>query len=145
MPPNYDCERNNWGTAGFADAERWPFLPKGLLSAGQPIPHGDARHISLLAQSIVPPIDGFPKDVNLFALNDVPSHEKGTIFDDIDFALSLDEKAEGGLTPAETTCRLGGCGNAADRTNRNDTTSCSDKLRAAPPLSTETSATPLPI
>jgi hypothetical protein len=55
----------NWGTAGFADAERWPFLPKGVLSAGQPIPHGDARHISLLAQSIVPPIDGFPKDVNL--------------------------------------------------------------------------------
>jgi hypothetical protein len=50
--------------------------------------------MSLMIQSIVPPIDCLPKDVNLFAPNDVPSHESGTILDDIDFAFSLDEKPE---------------------------------------------------
>jgi hypothetical protein len=84
----------NWGSAGFADAERWPLLPKGVLSAGELIPHHDARHISLIIQSIVPPIDCLPKDVNLFASNDVPSYESGTILDDIDFAFSLDKKPE---------------------------------------------------
>jgi hypothetical protein len=84
----------NWGSAGFADAERWPLLPKGVLSAGEPIPHHDARHMSLMIQSIVPPIDCLPKDVDLFAPNDVPSHESGTILDDIDFAFSLDKKPE---------------------------------------------------
>ncbi len=86
----------NWGTAGFADAERWPLLPKGVLSAGDPIPHDDTRHMRLMFQSIVPPIDidRFPKEVNLFAANDVPSPESGTILDDIDFALSLDEKPD---------------------------------------------------
>jgi hypothetical protein len=84
----------NWGTAGFADAERWPLLPNGVLTAGEPIPHHDARHIRLVAQSIVPPIDGIPKNVDLLAPKDDPSHEGGTILDDIDFAVSLTEKPE---------------------------------------------------
>jgi hypothetical protein len=82
----------NWGSAGFADAEHWPVLPKGVLTAGEPIPHHDARYITLIAQSIVPSIDCLPKNVDLFAPIDVPSHESGTILDDIDFAFSLDEK-----------------------------------------------------
>jgi hypothetical protein len=84
----------NWGTAGFADAEHWPLLPKGVLSAGESIPHHDARHLSLMIQSIVPPLDRLPKDVNFFAMNDDHSHESGTILDDIDFAFSLDEKPD---------------------------------------------------
>ena len=84
----------NWGTAGFADAEHWPLLPNGVLTAGEPIPHHDARHIILVMQSIVPPIDRIPKNVDLFAPKDDPSHEGGTILDDIDFAVSLNEKPE---------------------------------------------------
>jgi hypothetical protein len=84
----------NWGSAGFADAERWPLLPKGVLTAGEPISHHDARHIRVLMQAIVPPIDSLPKNVDLFAPNDVPSHESGTILDDIHFLLLLDEKPE---------------------------------------------------
>jgi hypothetical protein len=84
----------NWGTAGFADAERWPLLPNGVLTAGEPIPHHDARHMMLVIQSIVPPIDHIPKNVDLFAPKDDPSQEGGTILDDIDFAVSLNEKPE---------------------------------------------------
>jgi hypothetical protein len=65
-----------------------------VLTAGEPIPHHDARHIRLVAQSIVPPIDRIPKNVDLFAPRDDPSHEGGTILDDIDFAVSLNEKPE---------------------------------------------------
>jgi hypothetical protein len=84
----------NWGTAGFADAERWPLLPNGVLTAGEPIRHDDARNITLAIQSIVPPIDRIPKNVDLFAPRDDPSHGGGTILDDIDFAFSLNEKLE---------------------------------------------------
>ena len=84
----------NWGTAGFADAERWPLLPNGVLTAGEPIPHHDARHMMLVIQSIAPPIDLIPKNVDLLAPRDGPSHEGGTVLDDIDFALSLNEKLE---------------------------------------------------
>jgi hypothetical protein len=89
MKPN-----SNWGTAGFADADRWPFLPLGVLTAGEPIPHNDPRHITLAAQSIVPPIDRIPKDFDWFAPRDEPSHKGGTIADDIAFASSLFEKPE---------------------------------------------------
>ena len=89
MKPN-----SNWGTAGFADAERWPFLPLCVLTAGKPIPYDDRRHMMLAMQSIVPPIDRIPKNVDLFAPKVDPSHEGGTILDDIAFASSLDEKPE---------------------------------------------------
>jgi hypothetical protein len=65
-----------------------------VLTAGEPIPDHDARSITLMIQSIVPPIDRLPKNVDLFAPNNVPSHESGTILDDFDFAFSLDEKPE---------------------------------------------------
>ena len=38
----------NWGIAGFEDAEHWPLLPNGVLTAGEPIPHHDARHMMLV-------------------------------------------------------------------------------------------------
>jgi hypothetical protein len=84
----------NWGSAGFADAERWPLLPKGVLSAGEPIPRHDVRDLRIAIQSIVPPIDGFPNNVDFFAPMVDPSHEGETILDDMDFALSLDDKPE---------------------------------------------------
>jgi hypothetical protein len=89
MKPN-----SNWGAEGFADAEHWPFLPTGVLTAGDRIPHDDVRHMRLTAQSIVPPIDSLPRDIDLFAPTDDPSCKGGTILDDIAFAFSLDEKPE---------------------------------------------------
>jgi hypothetical protein len=82
----------NWGSAGFADAEQWPLLPKGLLTAGEPIPLDDARNLVLAIQSIGPPIDRIPKNVDFFGATDNPAHEGGTIVDDMGFALSLNEK-----------------------------------------------------
>jgi hypothetical protein len=84
----------NWGTVGFADAEHWPFLPLGVLTAGEPIPDDDVRHLRLAMQSMVPPIDRIPKDFDWFAPRDDPSHKGGTIPDDFAFASSLFEKAE---------------------------------------------------
>ena len=83
----------NWGTEGFADAEHWPFLPLGVLTAGEPIPHDDVRHMMVAMQSIVPPSDRIPDVVDLFAgAADDPSCDDRTILDDIAFAFSLDEK-----------------------------------------------------
>jgi hypothetical protein len=84
---------SNWGTAGFSDAERWPFLPVGVLTAGEPIPHNDGRHITLAARSIVPPVDRIPKDVDLFAPTD-PLCDSGTVVDEIAVMFSLVEKPE---------------------------------------------------
>jgi hypothetical protein len=84
---------SNWGIEGFADAERWPFLPLGVLTAGEPIPHDDVRHMLVAMQSIVPPSDRIPDVVDLFAgAEDDPSCDNRTILDDIALGFSLDEK-----------------------------------------------------
>ena len=90
MKPN-----SNWGTAGFADAGHWPFLPLGMMTAGNPIPGDDLRQISLVAGSIGPPRDGIPDVVDVLARAEGnPSGDGGTILDDIPFIISLDEKPE---------------------------------------------------
>jgi len=86
---------SNWGTGGFADAEHWPLLPHGVLTAGEPIPNDDVgRMMMLVMQSIVPPIDRLARDFDFFAPKDDPPRKGGTILDDIYSVLSLDEKPE---------------------------------------------------
>jgi hypothetical protein len=117
MKPN-----SNWGTEGFADAEHWPFLPNGVLAAGEPIPHDDVRYMRLAKQWNVPPIDSLPKDVDLFAPRDDPSRKDGTILDDIDFAFSLVEKPEWSAYERRRMRKI------LRRLSRDD---CSDSLLAA--------------
>jgi hypothetical protein len=49
-----------WGIAGFEDAERYPCLPLGVLTAGDPIPPDDERHITLTFLAIGRP-SGMPR------------------------------------------------------------------------------------
>jgi hypothetical protein len=37
------AENNQWGDLGFKDSERWPLLPLGVMTAGEPIPRHDRR------------------------------------------------------------------------------------------------------
>jgi hypothetical protein len=36
-------EKLRWGSAGFGDSRRWPLLPVGTMTAGDPIPDSDPR------------------------------------------------------------------------------------------------------
>ena len=36
-------KRLRWGSAGYEDAQRWPLLPSGMMTAGDPIPDNDPR------------------------------------------------------------------------------------------------------
>ena len=40
-------QRLRWGSAGFEDARRWPLLPSGVMTAGDPIPDNDPRQLWL--------------------------------------------------------------------------------------------------
>jgi hypothetical protein len=42
-----------WGSSGFEDAQRWPLLPVGTISAGGPIPHSDPRRFLIMLFYIV--------------------------------------------------------------------------------------------
>lgn len=37
-----------WGSAGFGDSRRWPLLPVGTISAGDPIPDSDPRWLLIM-------------------------------------------------------------------------------------------------
>jgi hypothetical protein len=76
-----------WGSAGYEDARRWPLLPLGRISDGEPIPRLDPRRlwIALFCQLTV---GEFPDAI------DFPSEEDEPITDpllkDVFFALDLD-------------------------------------------------------
>jgi len=77
-----------WGIAGFEDAERYPSLPLGVLTAGEPIPPDDQRHITLTFLAIGRPI-GVPHLGDLSLLEEtLPRQKDTTVVDDLSFALS---------------------------------------------------------
>ena len=39
--------RSRWGSTGYRDALRWPLLPSGMMTTGDPIPHNDPRRLRL--------------------------------------------------------------------------------------------------
>jgi hypothetical protein len=41
-------QKLTWGSAGYKDALRWPLLPSGVMTAGDPIPHNDPRQLLLI-------------------------------------------------------------------------------------------------
>ena len=70
----------NWGSEGIADGEHWPALPKGVLTAGGPIPVGDARNLMLAMLCVGPPVDRIPENIDFFGPTDSPGHDGGTIW-----------------------------------------------------------------
>ena len=50
-----------WGDLGFKDSERWPLLPLGVMTAGEPIPRYDRRHLVLAILSVGPPSGSIPR------------------------------------------------------------------------------------
>jgi hypothetical protein len=46
--PDTISSRLNWGDQGYEEAIRWPELPSGTMTAGEPIPTTDARQIWLV-------------------------------------------------------------------------------------------------
>jgi hypothetical protein len=89
--------RLRWGSTGYRDARRWPLLPTGMMTAGDPIPDNDPRRLWLNLSCTVlegDPIAAFGKRLfrkekeNLFERDNDPFKE------DILLALDLDGKPE---------------------------------------------------
>ena len=55
--PSNISDTLKWGSAGYEDARRWPLLPMGTITAGDPIPASDPRRLwIILACEITEPI-----------------------------------------------------------------------------------------
>jgi hypothetical protein len=98
-------ETLSWGSAGYDDARRWPKLPSGMMTAGDPIPHLDERWLWIIIFcEITVPIAGFPED--LFR-QDKETRSRSNkdpldpVIEDILFALELDKKPEEELSRYE--------------------------------------------
>lgn len=87
-----------WGSAGFEDARRWPLLPAGTMTAGDPIPLIDGRRLWLdLRCVITTPIPDFEDMLSRDEEENPPHHDNDPFYDfyeDILFALRLGEKPE---------------------------------------------------
>lgn len=82
---------SKWGCLGFKDSERWPLLPLGVMTAGEPIPDYDRRQLVLAILSVGPPSGSIP---DFF---DRPSEEEqnlSPVLEDLCFAISLEEKPQ---------------------------------------------------
>ena len=86
-----------WGSAGFEDARRWPLLPLGTMTAGDPIPDLDERRLWIVLVCMMTLGDlsrleyEFPR-----VKEEIHSHHDRNLglLDDIGFALDLDGKPE---------------------------------------------------
>jgi hypothetical protein len=83
-----------WGSAGFEDALRWPLLPVGTITAGDPIPNLDPRRLWIIAVCMItvpfPTVDDLSrKDEEVFSQRKRDPH-----LQDILLALDLDGKPE---------------------------------------------------
>ena len=96
-PLNFQLPRTEvtlkWGSVGFEDAERYPYLPLGVMTAGDPIPSLDERQIKIGLCSTG------PTGRVVFNIEDLYAGEERlcpeiTIVDDLCFALDLCEKEE---------------------------------------------------
>ena len=97
QPPNLIKELR-WGSDGFKDARRWPLLPGGTMTAGDPIPLIDQRRLWLALRCVITtPIPDF-EDMLSRDEEEEPSHRDKVplhdFYEDILFALRLDGKPE---------------------------------------------------
>jgi hypothetical protein len=88
-----------WGSDGYEDARRWPLLPSGIMTAGDPIPDIDPRQLWLALRCIITtPIPDFldklsqEEDILSYCGNDPLYNDPR--YKDILFALRLDGKPE---------------------------------------------------
>jgi len=88
--------RYKWGSAGFEDARRWPLLPSGMMTAGDPIPDNDPRQLWLALFCIVmkgDPIQAFER-LSREKEENYSLPDNDPLLEDICFALDLDGKPE---------------------------------------------------
>jgi hypothetical protein len=84
-----------WGSAGFEDARRWPLLPLGTMTAGNPIPELDPRQTWLILFCMLtePGLD-FERKLSRGDEEHCSDRDKDPLLEDILFSLDLDEKPE---------------------------------------------------
>src|SRR5262245_18514616 len=86
-------KRLNWGSAGYQDARRWPLLPIGTMTAGDPIPDLDPRRLWIIPFCMMTnPILDFADTLSRED-EEISSH-RDPLVRDIFFALDLDRKPE---------------------------------------------------
>jgi hypothetical protein len=81
-----------WGSAGLEDARRWPLLPVGTITAGDPIPESDSRRLWIVLFCMI--TEPFPELEDLFREDEgTRSHcEMDRLLQDVFLALDLDRK-----------------------------------------------------
>jgi hypothetical protein len=85
-------EKLGWGSAGFEDARRWPSLPLGKMTAGDPIPDNDDRQWVLAILSVSR--DPIPDFEEIISREDEEYRGKDPLIKDFFFARALDGKPE---------------------------------------------------
>jgi hypothetical protein len=95
VPPDMS-KRFRWGSAGYEDARRWPLLPLGTMTAGDPIPDNDPRRRWLDLFCIVVPGDPIKAFENRLSRGreEKLSRWDNQLVEDLCLALDLDEKPE---------------------------------------------------
>jgi hypothetical protein len=93
--PSVISDSFGWGSNGYEDARRWPLLPVGMITAGDPIPALDPRRLwIILACKIMEPIpnvdDFYRKDEEVRSR----CERDDPLLRDIFLALELDRKPE---------------------------------------------------
>jgi hypothetical protein len=86
-----------WGSAGFEDARRWPLLPLGTMTAGDPIPDLDERRLWIILAYMMTSGDLSQFEYDLPPVTEeIRSHHDGKLglVDDMMLALDLDGKPE---------------------------------------------------
>jgi len=82
-----------WGSAGFEDARRWPMLPVGTITAGDPIPDLDPRRLWIIPICMI--TEPFPNVDDLCRKDEKVSQcERDPHLQDLLLALDLDGKPE---------------------------------------------------
>jgi hypothetical protein len=90
-------QRLTWGSAGYKDALRWPLLPSGVMTAGDPIPDNDPRQLWLTLFCIMTvgdPIQAFENRLSREKEENRSHRANDPLLKDIFFALNLDGKPE---------------------------------------------------
>ena len=90
-----------WGSAGFEDARRWPKLPIGTMTAGDPIPGSDPRRLWIIVTCMITaPLGNFE---NISRKDEEVRYqcEKDPLLRDMFLALDLDGKPENKWTAYE--------------------------------------------
>src|SRR5262249_46460749 len=102
-----------WGSAGYEDARRWPLLPLGVMTAGNPIPDSSERLLWITLFCMRPEGDSI-RDLEEYLSRDFEEYlspeersyrKKDSILDAMFFALELDgSQKKNGLAMRSGAC-----------------------------------------